>query len=205
MAIYNEILAGRYNRFFQKLFGLKGGPPVPQLAGEVSPAFPLFTGVENRYLEAWDRFGVGITQPGVAAVLSTIKLRNPSGSNVIAIFEKISLSLTSADQVDLQAGTSQTDGATIVPVIAANNLDSRSGRPSTLILSASGAGAPVGQQAIWRTSIGAAVNVDIIIDENQEITLLPGRSIQLVAGVANNGLVSGWMWRERLLEESERS
>jgi len=36
MAKFNEILAGRYNRFLQKLFQMKGGPPSAQLSSEIT-------------------------------------------------------------------------------------------------------------------------------------------------------------------------
>src|SRR5258708_40367383 len=89
MARFNEILAGRYNRYLQKLFVLKGGPPSAQLASEVMPTFSFFTGVENRYLAGWDRFGNSSSQAGVAAVTSGIRLRNPLGSGTIAVDENI--------------------------------------------------------------------------------------------------------------------
>jgi len=41
MGQYNEILVGRYNRLFQKLFGMKGGAPAPQLPGMFKRMFHL--------------------------------------------------------------------------------------------------------------------------------------------------------------------
>src|SRR5258707_13299714 len=93
MARFNEILVGRYNRFLQKLFSMKGGPPSAQLATEITPNLNLFNGIENRYLESWFRYGAA---PGLAAVVGAnpgFRFRNPAGSNVIAMVEKLSLPL----------------------------------------------------------------------------------------------------------------
>jgi hypothetical protein len=206
MAIFNEILSGRYNRALQKLFAIKGSPPVRQLGGEVMPIVQIFYGAENRYLETWDRFSVGISQPGVAAVLSTIKIRNPVGSNVMAVFEKITGSQNAVDfNFTLQAGTDQTDGATAVPMVSAQNLDSRSGRVSSLIFSRSGAAAPPSQVAWANISLLANTPYEFIGTDIQELTLNPGRSLQLVSTNVNQILNGTFVWRERLLEESERS
>src|SRR5438034_3476406 len=88
MARFNEILVGRYNRFVQKLLSMKGDAPVPQLASEFQPIIPTFSGVENRYLEGWDRFSITLSQTAVAAQTNGLQFRNPAGSNVIAVFEK---------------------------------------------------------------------------------------------------------------------
>jgi len=84
MAVYNEILAGRFNRALQKLFGIKGPPAVPQLGGEIVPSVSMFYGVENRYLEAWERFGFQIVQAAVVGQAGSFRLRNPVNSGTIA-------------------------------------------------------------------------------------------------------------------------
>src|SRR5260370_38399849 len=88
MARYNEILVGRYNRMLQKLFGMKGGVVAPQLASEISAAFPLFSGVENRYLESWNRFTSVVNQVALAGTPAQCQLRNTT-SNVIAVIDKL--------------------------------------------------------------------------------------------------------------------
>src|SRR5258708_40293223 len=88
MALFNEILVGRYNRFLQKLLAMKGGPPAPQLATEIGTNIQLFHGVENRYLEGWQRFGGQFSVPaaGVGNV-GGFRFRNPAGNNVITAVE----------------------------------------------------------------------------------------------------------------------
>jgi hypothetical protein len=206
MARFNEILVGRYNRLIQKLFGMKGDASLFQFSTEMMAVLPMFIGAENRYLEQWDRFAFSVQQAGVVGQLSTIKLRNPVGSNVIAVFEKINYANSGGDaDATLQMGTDQTDGGTSTPLVATNNLDSRSNRLSTLIASRSGAAAPVSQVAILSAGVSGNVTYDYIGTDIQEITLNPGRSIQLVASAANTTILGSFMWRERLLEESERT
>src|SRR6266478_3124367 len=89
MAKFNEILAGRYNRFLQKLFQLKGGPPSAQLASEVMPIFPFFNGRENRWLEGWNTFALVRAENALAGFSSVVRLRNPPSSNIICIFERL--------------------------------------------------------------------------------------------------------------------
>jgi len=204
MARFNEILAGRYNRMLQKLLQLKGGPPSSQLASEVMPVLAFFNGAENRYLEGWDRFGISAQQSGVAAVVTTFKIRNPVGSNVIAVFEKIATEINAADEITLQGGTDQTDGATILPTVGANwDLRSQRLQGSTLIVSRSGAAAPPSMVARARCQQATNTTYDFIGTDVQEITLLPGASLQLVNTTANITSGATFWWRERALEESE--
>jgi hypothetical protein len=205
MARYNEILVGRFNKALTKLFSIKGTAPAPQCSSEIAATIELEqVAKENRFLLSVDSYAVFLQQAGVAATLSTIKFRNPVGSNVVAIFEKISAFSGQADSVTLQQGTNQTDGATLTSLSTTNNMDPRSGRVSSLILSASGAAAPPSMVGYAIAPSSATQFADFIADQNQEILLLPGRSMQIVEGSANISLNTTWFWRERLLEESER-
>src|SRR5258707_1317441 len=88
MAIFNEILSGRYNRALQKIFCIKGPPPVRQLAGEIQPSHFFYSGVETRALEEWYRYGLLLSQ--VAGVgQAAARLRNPTGSNRLVVLERI--------------------------------------------------------------------------------------------------------------------
>jgi hypothetical protein len=206
MARYNEILVGRYNRFMQKLFSMKGGAVAPQLASEIAPAFPLFSGAENRYLEGWDRFAFAVSQAPVLGIFSAVKLRNPVGSNVIAVIEKVSF--TSSQPVntpDLQGGTNQVDGGTVLGTVGIS-WDNR-GRTagSTLIASTSGAAGVPSQVVRARGKVVANTTLEFIFTDLQEFPLPPGMSIQVVADAANVDMIATFWWRERFLEDSERS
>ncbi len=205
MAIFNEILVGRFNRALQKHFGIKGSPPVRQLAGEIAPSFQILSGVENRYLESWDRYAAVMTAPGVAAQRAAVQLSNPLGSNVIAVVEKLLVANTNAAQADVPTLT-MVSGLVLTPFGAtAARLDRRSRpSPNMQLFVSSNAGAISGS-LIWRASLPALSQLDVIFEEIHAITILPGDQLTLFANVLNTQAEWSITWRERYLEESERS
>lgn len=205
MARYNEILVGRFARMVQKLFGMKGEVPVGSLAGELSVIFPLINGVENRYLESWDRFAFAGTQAGAAAANATWQIRNPAGSNVVMVIEKITVAATNTgfSIPAFRHGALTTDLATVASY---NNprLDSR-GRPNPTAIISSATNVSGGLAN--KVTVAGLLNtsVDFFLFEEQEVNLLPGDAAQIVEGIANQALTVSWVWRERFLEESERT
>src|SRR5438093_5107434 len=90
MALHNEILVGRFNKYLTKLLGMKGEAPAPQIASEIQAQLSIFTGVENRAIEGWYRYGLVINlEAGV--VKAVAQIRNQSGSNGMVVFEKLAL------------------------------------------------------------------------------------------------------------------
>ncbi len=207
MAEYNEILVGRFNRALQKIMGMKGGPPSAQLAGEIMPIFPLFSGVEHRNLEGWDRFGLFLDIPaGGIGNRSLIRLRNPGQSNVIAVIEKMTVTEFAAETIQIVKGSAIADlGTSQAPVV----FDTRGRVGPTLALSSSNnvaLASLTNATTIHQVNTPAtAVNVDLILTINQEITLNPGAAIQFQPTADNTDLSALIWWRERFLEESERT
>ncbi|SRR6266481_1767650 len=203
MARFNEILAGRYNRYLQKLFQLKGGPPASQLASEVMPVYPFFAGRENRFLEGWSTFGIQRGVAGVAAVAGAMRIRNPVGSNLIAVFEKITYAVSVNDQPSLQLQA--TTGDLITPfTIIPTRWDARQGQvSSSLVLSDSSGGSVIALQVKMLIFMLANTTYDFITTDVCELPLLPGDAIQLQSGTANTTFFVSWLWRERQLEDSE--
>lgn len=205
MAVYNEILAGRFNRALQKLFSMKGPPPVPQLGSEILAVLPLFFGSENRYLEGWNRFAGLVDSPAVAANQSAIRVRNPKSNQTIIIFEKILIQVYVANKVSTYLGAGTVDLAT--PASAFVRLDPRGPANSGMSVSSQNTSPtpPLPGGQINQFSVFAAPNApyDQIITDVQEITLLPGDALQVVANTVNTELTCSFMWRERVLEDSE--
>jgi hypothetical protein len=205
MARYNEILVGRFNRGLQKLFGIKGEPPVPQIAGEIMAVHPLKNGVENRYLESWYKFGLGLLLTGGAGQ-TAFRFRNPVGSNVVAVFEKIAVEpQTATESVTIETQTTNLDLTTVVGLASNVSFDNRQPKAPSLIFSQDNVG-PIGL-SLARVSFVVIVNTvyDAIVSENQELLLLPGDAMQVRgATVGETFAVTCW-WRERFLEDSERS
>ncbi len=205
MAKYNEILVGRFNRGLQKLFGMKGGVPAPQLSSEFQPNVQFPLGVEFRYLESWERFQIAMNRAALAANAGSIQARNPVGSNMIAVFEKMLVTnvagATDFPTLTLLAKT--TDLATVVSPVNIR-LDPRGRTNPTLILSSASPG-PAPVQNILQISLPVATNLDVILIEDQQIPLLPGDAIVYSSGIVNQRIDVTWQWRERFLEEGERT
>src|SRR5258708_15192493 len=172
MARFNEILAGRYNRFLQKLFQLKGGPPSAQLASEVMPVFPFFTGRENRVLEGWNTFAFARAQVAVAGITPVVRLRNPSASNVICIFERLLiLNFNTTSAPILRAGPTHNDLPTKV-VVGNKRLDPRGAVDRHLITSAPSRTGRALLQARMAVDLGQLTFCDFIIDATGAMPLL---------------------------------
>jgi hypothetical protein len=206
MAGYNELLVGRYNRAIQKLLGMKGTKSLESLNPELHTHFALYYGVENRYLEGWDRFVHGGVSAAIAAKNSVWRFRNPANSNVMVVLEKLSFGGNIASQVQEFTGATNADYGTIA--VTAGQVDSRSQRRNTLVISSSGDSSTSGGTVAFAGLFQYAPNQspqDVIVNENQELTILPGQATDWVALSVNQGLLMGIMWRERFLEESERT
>ena len=208
MARYNEILTGRHNKFVAKLFGMKGPPPAPQLSSEISVAHPIFHGVENRFLESWDRYAHHTVATAVAANGSAVQLRNPASSNVVAVIEKLTLvNLAGAADIPFLSRGGAADLLGGLIAVGVVNLDNRSRPHGTCFLSTqntiAGVVADLGTGVIARIPLAIASSVEFLIDELVTDTLLPGDAIRLRSSIVNQAVAWNIIWRERALEESE--
>jgi hypothetical protein len=203
MARFNEILVGRYNRFLQKLFSMKGGPVASQLASEISTVFPFFNGAENRALEGWSRFHFRESVAAIAGVQGASRLRNPVGSNVVAVFERITATGALADNPLLEQQQTSVDLSIIAQPVQ-ERMDPRGQNSSVLIRSTTTA-TPGSLFLAYQINYPANSSADFIIDQVHEIPLLPGDAIQVEGGNNNQQIIISWLWRERFLEDSERT
>lgn len=211
MARYNEILVGRYNRFVQKLLSLKGDASLFQFSTEMQGTLNFFSGVENRYLEGWNRFGLLLSITAGAATNSLLRVRNAAGSNVVAVIEKINVTNPTAAAyiTNLRSGNlSAADAATLNVGAPTMRLDSRGNPVSSLIIS-SNAGSATTPASPGSTKIEGGVPVngtyEFLQFEDQEIPILPGDVVDVFIGTAAVQMDVSWIWRERFLEDSERT
>jgi hypothetical protein len=208
MAIFNEILVGRFNRGLQKLFGIKGPPPVRQLAGEIQPSHQLFSGCENRFLEGWTVFGSGVAIAG-GATTPQVRIRNPLGSNVIGVISKLSFFSSLGGQ---ESFISMSTG--LADLSSSNGVRCLDNRPvkgaastlgATLRVSSQAAGSLVGG-VIYRAQPLASVEQQYVTTEFNELPLLPDDCIDVFINNTVGTLLNvTFQWRERPLEESERT
>lgn len=213
MAKFNEILAGRLNRALQKFTGIKGGPPTPQLSSEIIPMLPMFWGVENRFLEQWNRFGFITSVAAQAGNTIAVQLRNPVTSGVVVVLERALVVNINAAITEFRLGSPGArviDYVTLLTPANYGRFDGRLGQTvpqvsSGQIVSISTAGAQIFANPIVDVLLVASSgNFDPIIYENQELTVLPGDAIQWYSAAVNVGMAVSMWWRERPLEDSEK-
>jgi len=206
MARFNEINVGRYNRALQKLFGMKGEASVPILGSEITPSIVIPYGVENRYLEQWNRFGVAMDVTATAGNQSTFRIRNPAGSNVIAVVEMLSYAPLSGNDSGFLIQFGQ-GGANLSTLPLARALDGRSQtlRPNLIVSSDVGLNASQIGTTILEGAIVQNTTFQFISNENQEMPLAPGDTLQVAGGSNALRIACSLIWRERFLEESERT
>lgn len=208
MARYNEILVGRFNRALQKAFSMKGEPPAPQLASEITPAIQFGWGVEMRYLEGWNRFGnSNVVAAGGAGNRSGFRIRNPKGSNIVAVIEKIIVAVTTAvDQPILNYNISAAPTLGAASIIVVNTgLDNRGSPTPNCDLSASGnTGALLGI-TVLQAALALNTCYDFIQDADHQLPLMPDSSYTLYSNNLNQPVLYSIIWRERVMEQSETS
>lgn len=208
MALHNEILTGRINRFLQKLLAMKGRPPAPQLSSEISTNIQLFNGIENRYLEGWRIYMAGSSAGPTVGQTEASQLSNPKGSNVVAIIEALSVigALGGAAQAFIISENFANQAALTNSGVGVT-IDPRVGPPgqisSTLIVSSSAGGSADLGFVLKTVPILSGGFQESISTPNQEITLLPGQSIRVRQNTVNLFMQVNYKWRERPLEESE--
>lgn len=207
MAGFNEILVGRFARGIQKLTGIKGSPPTPALSSEITGTLAIAEeGVENRYLFGWQRFMAFARQAGVVAQQTNVRFRNPVGSNIIAVIEQVWLVIEIAGQpaFTISRGTVSTDLASVVSILS-SRLDARGSQASVSILSSGNNDVGFGGLSGRIMTGGLGPSFILMQDEHQEWPVLPGDGFQFNTIDSNVAVTCSLLWRERFLEESERS
>ena len=206
MARFNEILTGRHNRFFQKLFSMKGGPPAPQLSTEVQPNFDIEDSpIELRFLKGEYIYGISFVGAVVAAQFSFAQLRNPPSSGVLAIVENIYMfNISGPQQYVVQFGQ---PGANDASVGLTRSRDGRQLAKSSLIASVGNTtvGTQIGTSLAQLGVSGANVTERFPNFKEGSVVLTPGDEIRVITLIAATQDFYSFLWRERLIEDSEKS
>lgn len=120
MALFNEILAGRFNKQLLKLFNMKGQAPAPQVGGDIIADVTLEQDrPEWGWLKGELRFGahlfvtnggafnsrvrLRLTTPNVLCVVTSIRASSPSVGQTFSVF--VGGASYNADLVDVPGGT----------------------------------------------------------------------------------------------------
>ena len=186
---FNEILVGRINRWVQKLLVIKN-TALRSLSPELQTVLPIFSGVEERYLQGWNRFTISSgTIAAGAAVVSGMRLRNPIGSGILVVVEKVYITPQAVDAI----------------VNAANcRIDPRGNPTPTAIISTGTLASPQATNASFDMLVGPTFNPsEWVATTNQEITVMPGDAFTPQCRLVNTAVAVAILWRERPLESSE--
>jgi hypothetical protein len=206
MAIFNEILSGRYNRALQKIYAIKGSPPVRQLAGEIQPSHFFYSGVETRAVEEWYRYGLLLTTvSGVGQAAA--RIRNPANSNRLVVFERILMCDDAAGAVvklwSLETQTTAADLSGAFVIAANSSWDKRLNNASALVGSVSNGATALSLVRANVVMPPGGGNFEFITEEQQEVILSPGEAIQIRATVNATDVNASFWWRERKFEPEE--
>src|SRR5260370_12143520 len=206
MAKFNEVLVGRFNRALQKMFSMKGGALAAQLATEITSNVQFNQmGMDFRYLEGWDIFGDQVNPGASAANTNGYRLRNPNNSNVVAVVEKVFVTASLATDVVLRVSTAVGQpGAELGNVRGGVVLDLRSQRvPGSTIIPSNAQPSVAFGAGFFRWTLQPNVGVELIVDDEQELLILPGTAIQFETSVVNLAWQIAARWRERFWEDAE--
>lgn len=174
-----------------------------QLASEMQPVMPFFSGVENRFLESWDRFGFAIVGAATVGQTDGVRLRNPTGSGVVAVLEKMRVSSALQQEIDVSVGPAAAD---LTTASFGGSVEARQRARSTSVPSSSVASPGALLNIIDRVGVPGATafaEVELINTVDQELQILPGWGLQVQSTLNNANLSVSWLWRERALEDSE--
>lgn len=200
-----SINLGRWSRRVERYFNMKGGGGLMDVEQTVRVVLPIASGPEDRYLEGWNIFHGSTDVAAVAAQFSRTLLRNPAGSNVVAVVEQFS-SVLPFDYLIVTGqpnlGTVQAAGAFL------RRLDARGGfTDATCVLSqdTNATSIPGTAGVLIKYFAPAAPQAPIqgILTVNQEIPILPGDGLWFVSDTVNTRIAINLRWRERALEASE--
>jgi hypothetical protein len=197
---FNEILSGRLNRYAQKLLVIKN-TALHGFTPELMMVLPIFSGVEDRYLQGWGRYALETVTAAVAAVQSGSQVRNPVGSNLVVVIEKLTLQTVTAGGFVISQAASTVD----LPSSGTGfRQDSRNNPNSSALFSQStAAGTTSLANVILRMNSAANLAFDVIITQGQELLIMPGDTVRWVNNTPNEALLASLIWRERSLESSE--
>jgi hypothetical protein len=114
-------------------------------------------------------------------------------------------STAAAYLAQLRHGTQIADEGVIFSAGFGARLDARGKQATATILSQGSVVGGGNMLEKFRVILPVNSNFDFIIDDSQQITVLPGDAIEVSTSTSNQQLDLSWLWRERALEDSERT
>lgn len=195
-----SVWLGRYSDWLTRLLNSKGGPLLVDVDPSLRAVAAVQEGNEDRYLQGWNRFGFALGVSAVAANFPTFQIRNPAGSNIVAVVESLTFFQSAADEPSLTWGATVTD-LTSVASLTFTRIDPR-GQPQPTCIISSVAG-PANLAIFRQIAQQAGGFAEFIPTVNSEFTVLPGQILKAFGNLANIAATFSILWRERALQQSE--
>lgn len=201
MALFNEILVGRFSNFLTRKLNMTGGTPAPTLAPEIMPVMPVQGVQPEDYLLRGDVLAWGrITQAAVALQYAGAVLTNPSNSGILVVVTQVLLYNTAPAGASLfQLSTDPGDVPTLGTAFPTRSRDLRTlPVPAGSALTAAQLNATTttqimltGSLVIPTPAIATGQRVDL------EVVLQPGRALAVQnATIGTGDLSASFQWRE---------
>lgn len=191
----------RISQWIEKRFNAKGGNVIVEIDPSARTTLLFPSGVEDRYLQGWNRFTFSATLLANAANSGAVRFRNPAASGAICVIEGLFYgnNVATYSQFSVQQGAASTDLSTSG---SGFRQDPRGNPLSTAIVSVQNV-TPGNLSNTIGNSFVNEVASSFIVTTDQELVVLPGDAVQLVDLTVNELFFARWVWRERALEQSE--
>jgi len=199
-----KIDVGRYNAILGRLLS---GAGVLDPAGELSPEISATFVMEAErpewlFLSNQRLMGATADQGGDAVTFASARLRNPTGSGVLAVVEAcVADVLTVNSQLRVRIGVATTD---LTGTLPSRSRDSRSpaATAGALILSSGAVAASGTGDIVYETTLTVALPGQLLFTP---VVLAPGSHIDVTNITQTGGIQINYAWRERELTKYERS
>lgn len=195
----SQIQTGRYSDLLRRFLGMKGVTDVSaELSPEISPILVLETErPEWEFLKNEKLMSAVFALGGVVAENTVFRLRNPTGSGVVAVIARIEFSTDATTAFIVERDDDNGNLATVTPTVSR---DTRLPVLNASVLVASGDTNVVLSGESWLTGRTIA---NVTNQFPAPFVLTAGNEID-IASIATNVVVRGFVhWRERRLDAME--
>lgn len=198
----------RVNRWVEHFLNAKGNVTVADVEPSMRVSTIFATGVEDRLYQGFNRYYASTVTAAVAAQTSGWQFRNPVGSNVVAVLERLFVKLNHTISTNSNVNFSR-DATAPADLTGGTqrgvNLDIRAGGIlSTAVTSQANTVASL-NNVTFSVDVSGGPNqgFDLVATVNQEIAVAPGDTWRIVDSTVNEIMLISVLWRERALETSE--
>lgn len=197
----SKIERGQFSSMLRRYLGMTGvSDVVDELAPEISATFPLeVERPEWEFLKGAKLMSGASLVAAVAVKKGVYRLRNPSTSGLVAIFESIWMSSEISAQFQLTREATETDLATVEASVARDTRYSTT-MASALVLSSEAVAAPTGTSFHTTFNFSAGPPVEF----RTPIVLTPGHALQVICNNVNVAFYVSAHWLEKRFDELER-